>query len=109
MTVALWHLPLVTSGMLAPFGLPVTFAITLVYVWLVNRAGGSALVAVVFHVTQRAIGAAALGFTGADADRLGRLTGVLWCLIAVGVVTFDRPARRSPGQARIRRSVDVPA
>ncbi len=112
--VALWHLPLVTSGMLAPFGLVVTFAITLVYVWLVNRTGGSALMAVVFHVAQGAVGYAALGFTGADADRLDWLTGTLWCVIAAVVVTADRAAWRpapasavphSPG--RVHRSLDV--
>jgi len=93
--VALWHLPLVTSGMLAPFGLVVTFAITLVYVWLVNRTGGSALMALVFHVAQGSISYAALGFGGADADRMAWLTGALWCLIAFGVVTADRAAWRT--------------
>ncbi len=48
--VALWHLPLVATGMLAPVGLPITFAITLVYVWLFNRTGGSVLMTMVFHV-----------------------------------------------------------
>ena len=93
--VALWHLPLVTSGLLAPFGLVVTFAITLVYVWLVNRTGGSALMALVFHVAQGSISYAALGFGGADADRMAWLTGALWCLIAFGVVTADRAAWRT--------------
>ncbi|RSM50850.1 CPBP family intramembrane metalloprotease [Amycolatopsis balhimycina DSM 5908] len=101
--VALWHLPLVTSGMLAPFGLAVTFAITLVYVWLVNRTGGSALMAVVFHVTQGAVSSAALGFTGADADRMGWLTGVLWCVIAVGLVTTDRAAWRTASGSAVTR------
>jgi membrane protease YdiL (CAAX protease family) len=102
--VALWHLPLITSGMLTPFGLPVTFAITLVYVWLVNRTGGSALLAVVFHVAQGAISSAALGFTGADADRMGWLTGALWCVIAFGLVTVDRAAwRAAPASAVARR------
>ena len=39
--VALWHLPLVVTGQLAGVALPITFAITLVYVWLFNRTGGS--------------------------------------------------------------------
>jgi membrane protease YdiL (CAAX protease family) len=90
--VALWHLPLVTSGMLAPFGIPVTFAITLVYVWLFNRSGGSALMTLVFHVAQGTISSAALGFTHADADRMVWLTGTLWIVIAIGLVTLDRKA-----------------
>ena len=102
--VALWHLPLVTSGMLPAFGLPVTFAITLVYVWLVNRTGGSALLAVVFHVAQGAISYAALGFTGADADRMVWLTGAPWCLIAVGLVTADRAAWRTAPASAVTRA-----
>jgi CAAX protease family protein len=94
--VALWHLPLVVaSGTLAPFGIAVTFAITLVYVWLFNRTGGSALMTLVFHVAQGTISYTALGFTGADADRMDWLTGTLWCLIAIALVTLDRKAWRT--------------
>lgn len=98
--VALWHLPLVTSGMLPPFGIPVTFAITLVYVWLFNRSGGSALMTLVFHVAQGTVSYAALGFTHADADRMVWLTGTLWIVIAIGLVTLDRKAwRHAPSSA----------
>jgi membrane protease YdiL (CAAX protease family) len=93
--VALWHLPLVYAGMLPPVGIPVSFAITLVYVWLFNRTGGSALMTVVFHVAQGSISYAALGFTHADADRMDWLTGALWCLIAIAVVILDRKAWQS--------------
>jgi CAAX protease family protein len=93
--VAIWHLPLVGAGSLPPFGIVVTFAITLVYVWLFNRTGGSALMTMVFHVAQGTVSYAALGFTGADADRMVWLTGSLWCLIAIGLVTLDRDAWRT--------------
>jgi membrane protease YdiL (CAAX protease family) len=93
--VALWHLPLVTSGMLLPYGIPVTFAITLVYVWLFNRSGGSALMTLVFHVAQGTISNAALGLTHADASRMDWLTGTLWIVIAIGLVTLDRKAWQS--------------
>ncbi len=89
--VALWHLPLVVAGQLAPFGLVVTFAITLVYGWLFNRTGGSVLMTLLFHVVQ-GIGSVAPGFTGADAARLDWLTGGLWCAVAIGVILLDRPA-----------------
>jgi membrane protease YdiL (CAAX protease family) len=101
--VAVWHLPLVAAGTLAPFGIAVTFAITLVYVWLFNRTGGSALMTLVFHVAQGSISFAALGFTGADASRMDSLTGVLWCLIAIGLVTLDRKAWRPASPARVPR------
>jgi membrane protease YdiL (CAAX protease family) len=90
--VALWHLPLVASGMLAPVGLPITFAITLVYVWLFNRTGGSVLMTMVFHIAQGTVGYAVLGFTGSDAARMDWLVGVLWSALALAVVLLDRRA-----------------
>jgi membrane protease YdiL (CAAX protease family) len=92
--VALWHLPLVVTGMLAPVGLPVTFAITLVYVWLFNRTGGSVLLTMVFHIAQGTVSYGALGFAGVDAARMDRLVGVLWFALALGLVLFDRQAWR---------------
>ncbi len=92
--VALWHLPLVATGMLAPVGLPITFAITLVYVWLFNRTAGSVLVTMVFHVNQGIVSYGALGFAGGDAARMDWLVGVLWLAFALGVVVLDRPAWR---------------
>jgi uncharacterized protein len=93
--VALWHLPLVTAGMLAPVAIPVTFAITFVYVWLFNRTGGSALLTIVFHVAQGTFSYAVLGFVGADAARMDWLTGGLWCALAAGLLVADRAAWRT--------------
>jgi membrane protease YdiL (CAAX protease family) len=92
--VALWHLPLVSAGQLAPVGMVATFGITLVYAWLFNHTGGSILLTMVFHVAQGTVGLAVLGFAGADADRMDWLTGCLWCLIAAGLVVADRNAWR---------------
>jgi CAAX protease family protein len=92
--VALWHLPLVASGMLPPVGLPITFAITFVYVWLFNRTGGSVLMTMVFHIAQGTVSYGALGFTGVDATRMDWLVGVLWFALALGVIVFDRQAWR---------------
>jgi len=93
--VALWHLPLVASGQLAPVGIPITFAITFVYVWLFNRTGGSALLTIVFHVVQGTFPYAVLGFVGADAVRMDWLVGVLWFALAIGLVVVDRAAWRT--------------
>ena len=102
--VALWHLPLVASGMLAPVGLPITFAITLVYVWLFNRTGGSVLMTMVFHVAQGTVSYGALGFTGSDAARMDWLVGVLWFALALAVVVLDRRAWRvAPAAAAAER------
>ncbi len=102
--VALWHLPLVASGMLAPVGLPITFAITLVYVWLFNRTGGSVLMTMVFHIAQGTVSYGALGFTGSDAARMDWLVGVLWFALALAVVVLDRRAWRvAPAAAAAER------
>jgi membrane protease YdiL (CAAX protease family) len=98
---ATWHVPLVVTGQLAPVGIPVTFAITFVYVWLVNRTGGSLLAPMVFHVAQGTVSLAALGFTGLDAVRMDWLTGGLWVLLAAGLVLGDRAAWRSAGQGAV--------
>jgi membrane protease YdiL (CAAX protease family) len=50
--VGVWHLPLVLFGGLSPTGLPTTFAITFLYVWLFNRTGGSVLLTFLFHNSQ---------------------------------------------------------
>lgn len=50
--VALWHLPLVLFGGLSLIGLPTTFAIAFLYVWLFNRTGGSVLLTLLFHSSQ---------------------------------------------------------
>ena len=107
--VALWHLPLVATGQLATVALPITFAITLVYVWLFNRTGGSVLMTMVFHVAQGRVSYGALGFAGADAARMDWLTGALWFALALAVIVLDR--RRVAGRPRRleRRSGQVAA
>jgi membrane protease YdiL (CAAX protease family) len=108
--VAFWHLPLVATGRLASVGLPITFAITVVYVWLFNRTGGSVLMTIVFHIAQGTVSYGALGFTGTDAARMDWLVGVLWLALAVGVVLLDRAAwRAAPESAVAVRPVAVGA
>jgi len=97
---ALWHVPLVTSGQLPLYGIPVTFAITFVYVWLFNRTGGSLLMTLLFHVTQGAITFGMIGFAGADSDRMGALAGAVWIVLAIVLVVVDRQAwRAAPASA----------
>jgi membrane protease YdiL (CAAX protease family) len=106
--VALWHLPLVAMGMLPGVGLPITFAITLVYVWLFNRTDGSVLLAMVFHIAQGTVSYGALGFVGTDAARMDWLVGVLWFALALGVVLLDRSAwRTAPATAVAARPAAV--
>jgi membrane protease YdiL (CAAX protease family) len=99
--VTLWHVPLVTTGQLPPVGIPISFAITLVYVWLFNRTGGSVLLTIVFHIAQGTFSYGVLGFAGADAARMDWLVGALWFVIAIAVIGLDRQAWRSAPRAAV--------
>jgi membrane protease YdiL (CAAX protease family) len=99
--VSFWHLPLVLFGQLSAIGLPTTFAITFLYVWLFNRTGGSVLLTIAFHIAQGTFSYGVLGFAGADAARMDWIVGVLWFAIAAAVIAFDREAwRTAPRSAR---------
>jgi uncharacterized protein len=104
--VTLWHVPIVVVGSLRPFALVATFAITLVYQWLFNHTGGSVLMTMVFHIAQGTVSYAALGFAGADADRMDWLTGALWCAIALVVIVLDPAAwRAAPPSATVDKQM----
>ncbi len=97
---AVWHVPLVVSGQLPLYGIPVTFAITFVYVWLFNRTGGSLLMTLLFHVVQGSITYGMIAGDGADAERMGVLAGALWIVLAIALVVVDRDAwRAAPASA----------
>jgi membrane protease YdiL (CAAX protease family) len=91
--VALWHLPLI--GDTGVIGIAATFSITIVYVWLFNRTGGSVLLTLLFHNAQGFIRIGDLGYTGADLNRQEWLEFVAWSLVALALVVFDRAAWRS--------------
>jgi membrane protease YdiL (CAAX protease family) len=108
--VAGWHLPLVFFGDLGAIGLLTTFVITIVYVWLFNRTGGSVLLTLVMHSTQGAVKAGDLGFVGADLARQEVLECVAWSAVAVGLVALDRAAwRRAPASAVVPAGAGRPA
>lgn len=94
--VALWHLPLVLFSVLSLLGLPTTFAITFLYVWLFNRTGGSVLLTLLFHNSQGTFTMGSFGFIGADATRaeLIYLTAVVLAVLATMVLD-----RRAWGEA----------
>ena len=113
--VAVWHLPLVflPDEELAPIFLLGTVAITFVYTWIFNHTGGSVLMTLVAHSAQGVIAFSALGFNGADDSRgVLLLTGAL-CLVAAGLLVFDRESwrGRAPAECRIepRRAAYTPS
>jgi membrane protease YdiL (CAAX protease family) len=102
--VALWHLPLVMFGWLGPIGLLSTVAITVIYVWLFNRTGGSVLLTLVAHAVQDSFNFGSLGYAAPDLDR----AEYLYCLVVVvaaALVLIDRTAWRVvPAAATSRRA-----
>jgi membrane protease YdiL (CAAX protease family) len=96
-----WHVPLVALGNLGWSGLPSTVVITFLYVWLFNRTGGSLLMAMLFHASQGAVTFGMLGFTGADADRVGHVYFGVLVVVVGAVVGLDRTAWRTAPESAI--------
>lgn len=98
--VALWHLPLVLFGQLSLIGLPTTFAITFLYVWLFNRTGGSVLLTYLFHDSQGTFTVGSFGFSGAEADRAELIYFAVVALAVLTTVLLNRGAwREAPASA----------
>jgi membrane protease YdiL (CAAX protease family) len=103
--VAFWHLPLAAgSGWTAVVTtLATTFVITLAYVWLFNRSGGSVLLVLVFHVAQGFVTLDDLGYTGAAHTRQQWLDLAAWTLVAAALLVLDRDAWRSAPASAVHR------
>ncbi|MBT2535339.1 CPBP family intramembrane glutamic endopeptidase [Arthrobacter sp. ISL-69] len=101
--VAGWHLPLIIFGGLSLIGLPTTFVITFLYVWLFNRTGGSVLLTLLFHNSQGTFTVGSYGFTGPDEPRAELIYFVMVAAAALGTILLDRPAWRSapPGASDV--------
>jgi uncharacterized protein len=108
-----WHFPLVPLGNLTWIGLPSTFVITFLYVWLFNRTGGSLLMALLFHASQGAFTFGTLGFHEADVQRAAVIYFAVLIVAVMATIVFDRAAWRTappsavaaprdPATARVR-------
>jgi membrane protease YdiL (CAAX protease family) len=93
--VTLWHLPLVLFGGLGLTGLPTTFAITFLYVWLFNRTGGSALLTILFHNSQGTLIFGSFGFTGAGAVGMELIYFLVVVLAVLATLVLDRQTWRT--------------
>jgi uncharacterized protein len=102
--VAGWHLPLVATGQLGTVGVVTTVAITVLYAWLFNRTGGSALITLVAHALQDSFTFGALGYAAADTARIEYLYSLVVIAVAVGVVVLDRAAWKAAAAGRPGRS-----
>jgi hypothetical protein len=80
-----------------------TVAITVIYVWLFNRTGGSVLLTLVAHAMQDSFNFGSLGYAAPDLAR----AEYLYCLVVVAaaLVLIDRTAWRVvPAAATSRRA-----
>jgi uncharacterized protein len=99
--VAGWHLPLI--GDTGAIGIVSTFSITIVYVWLFNRTGGSVLLTLLFHNAQGFITMGDLGYRGTDLARQEWLEFLAWSALALALIVFDRGAWRAAPATAIYR------
>lgn len=97
--VAFWHLPLVLFGGVSLIGLPTTFAITFLYVWLFNRTGGSVLLTLLCHNSQGTFTVGSFGFTGADASRAELIYFAAVVIAVLATVVLDRRTWRPAPRA----------
>ena len=101
--VALWHLPLVVIDNIGPVGLITTFSITFFYFWLFNRTGGSVLLTLLAHMAQGAVKFGDFGLPASDLARQEWMECVVWSVIAVGLVVFDRSIWRTAPEKAVFR------
>src|ERR687889_636605 len=103
--VTVWHVPLLflEEGLLQPsiIGgfLLGTIAVTFFYTWLFNHTRGSVLMTLISHAVQGTITIGGMWSAGADFAQANLLNGVVFSVVAIGLVVFDRKAWRSPAPA----------
>ena len=90
--VTIWHIPFFVmpqfgSSLIEATG---TVAVTFWYAWLFNHASGSALLTLIAHAANGTIETSTLWPAGADTTRMFWLNTLVWCLLAVGLLVFNR-------------------
>jgi hypothetical protein len=83
-----FHIPLFLTGDIPLSDAVFVMAASVVFAWLVIGSGGSVLVAMVMHAANNAVSGEFVSplFAGADAERLGWIRALLWCVVALLVV-----------------------
>ena len=104
--VTIWHIPFFVMPQFgsSPIEALATIAVTFWYAWLFNHASGSSLLTLIAHATEGTIETSTLWSTAADTERMTWLYSLVWCLVALGLLVFDRrfwnrPAPIAPDEA----------
>jgi CAAX protease family protein len=90
--VTIWHMPLFFMPQFGsrPIEALATISATFWYAWLFNHASGSALLTLIAHAANGTIETSTLWPAGADTTRMFWLNTLVWCLLAVGLLVFNR-------------------
>jgi hypothetical protein len=90
--VTTWHIPFFVMPQFgsSPIEATATVAVTFWYAWLFNHASGSALLTLIAHATEGTIETSTLWQSGADTTRMTWLYSLVWCLVAIGLLVFNR-------------------
>jgi CAAX protease family protein len=90
--VTIWHAPLFVMAQFgsSPIEALATVAVTFWYAWLFNHASGSALLTLIAHATEGTIETSTLWQASADTTRMTWLYTLVWCLVAIGLLVFNR-------------------
>jgi membrane protease YdiL (CAAX protease family) len=95
---AFWHLPVYFTGDQHWSDLVLVVVATVFLTWLFQAAGGSVLVAMVFHALNNAVSGEYFSqmFDGGDSTRQSWLLVVVWGIAAAVVVRYARGFRTAP-------------
>jgi len=90
--VTIWHIPFFVMPQFgsSPIEATATVAVTFWYAWLFNHASGSALLTLISHASNGTIETSTLWPTTADTTRMTWLYCLVWCLVAIGLLVFNR-------------------
>jgi membrane protease YdiL (CAAX protease family) len=104
----LWHLPLFLGGNIPWSDIVLNFAAQIFFSWLYYRTHRSLLIAMLLHYSSNFFGETGLFslFEGGDYTQFAWLKAGLACLIAIGLIIFDRQlwfAPASPVQPEVAR------
>ena len=90
--VTIWHAPLFVMPQFgsSPIEAGATVAVTFWYAWLFNHASGSSLLTLIAHASEGAIEVSTMWPGAADTTRMLWLYSVVWGVVAVFLLVFDR-------------------
>ena len=101
--VTIWHLPLFFMPEFgsSPIEALGTVAVTFWYAWLFNHAAGSSLLTLVAHATEGVIETSTLWPDAADTTRMTWLYCLVWGVVALVLLVFDRAFWTAPPAPRL--------